>query len=1298
MKRILYNKLYAFGIAIAFILGFGVKGYAAYDYSNVVAGDTIMITSGNSIVAIANNNDNVNLSVVTSFTGPACLWVVESDNNSFRFRSLQYPTKYITGTNNNANLTSSTRGTSYTFARVNNKNVIMYSNNRYFRLYQSIFSTTTYWRLVSNANNAANLTFHKVRYYDVIEDFKIAGPLTLSWQGTPEDYTVSANNHKYYACICDSGADQKLYDVSTTAYSFNGNFSINTTLPNASVTIKSTNVATLTPEVKPISTNCYSGKITSKLVYLGREYVAEMDVEQTTATLEAQEWYELKSSPDSYIFPVNGETKNFALSLLRHSGNKVLYCNGSVEDQTVAEQVNFDTPIGRGNVSFQTDNSGTFFEINSVSNNVINLTAKSAVNVFNTIEDKVLVNYPHAGKMLSLEIPISQISSMDESTFKFYHQKGASGRDFVVNSTYGTQMQGVHTSEFDVYLRPGATQTLRVPEVSFKAYSRWYDFETDKGCAQLTRPNGYTNMGNAGAAGRGCYITNGNIVQPTFTMPNNSTSHFTVACDYSSYNDYSIATNNITEPTLSGRVIYHIYPAAEIAEKIDACTGDKFLEEYNIKVPVGVNISLFTKYDYKTGGTNICNYYKGRTNPTLLTTFQWKRDGTNFTPTTGKNYAIVSSNVAGTIVYTLVSGTSNIARFTVEYVAQSECGPSTSYLYNEATFDEDYKREEVIDFDFDQPGTTNYKDYGTPLAWEDCSYGFTYPAGVVSINRSVNSAFPYWGEYIFINTTKNGLGRQSWLHSIENVGGAANGYFMYCDATSVSGRVVTLDFQNSLCEGSEMYCSFWAANVNTDNNATKPNLRADFIGINGDERVVIQSMQTGEIPSSAAWKHFKFKLVFKEKFERYCLEFYDVAGDGSGNDFALDKIELISSKIKNIGSQQGRVPCSQIQYDNNGNVLPVSVPVITRFDYQNVLGANLDNIYVQWKDLETDEVLNVDYLNPVVEPTYGLCDRVSFKQESQLQPNEIFESISAFIEYRDGIDTNKPAECYVRETIGTSTRYVKYMVYDLDVRQGVTYEVRMAFAPEELGSATCSMSDQIYIIGSSNQELDGVVVAKEDIAVCGNKVYSIAPCLYDKNKTKGHCYSDWLSGNIKRMSDDEADAYYGYTYSEIKAALEDLRSGNNANTLVDDVSSINQSLLSDVNSYAIISDLVSKDLLELRQASLSVFVKAGESVEMTAFPILGSGTSDVDGTVIEVCDEPLVFNLISSLSDDSNTIVIGSSDVEIPAEIVSEPRIFRTTETAANSSNIVLPVKSVNNAIVNSVRLSATTDPSLNPN
>ena len=170
----------------------------------------------------------------------------------------------------------------------------------------------------------------------------------------------------------------------------------------------------------------------------------------------------------------------------------------------------------------------------------------------------------------------------------------------------------------------------------------------------------------------------------------------------------------------------------------------------------------------------------------------------------------------------------NICRYKIIYHQKDLYGPKeetapkgeVKALITNDEIEQNYEVLERLNFDYNKPGT-GYTIYPHPLPWADASYGYTYPeTSDLPHNRYHDqSDFPNHGEYGLINR----IPYDQYWRKMEQHGGAANGYMIYCDGMASAGQVAALSLNTQLCEGQSMYFSGYVGNPSSQTGKSDPN-------------------------------------------------------------------------------------------------------------------------------------------------------------------------------------------------------------------------------------------------------------------------------------------------------------------------------------------------------------------------------------------------------------------------------------------------------------------------------------------
>lgn len=829
--------------------------------------------------------------------------------------------------------------------------------------------------------------------------------------------------------------------------------------------------------------------------------------------------------------------------------------------------------------------------------------------------------------------------------YKFYHQKGAAGTNY--DARY---MQGVHTVNYTVYLRKNEKFTFVLPEGAFQGYWRWYNYDTDLAVANLTVPNN-----TRATTPHGIFGTQTPVGQcgANFRMPDKAVHR--IACDVSSYIDYSFANQNkeITEPTLSYRVIYEIRPADEMVDKLNACTGSTYLENYKLTAGTCAPIYLGAQYEFQNGGVHN-NYYvktnQGNVQP--VNQYRWRANGSSINPPiVGSKYAKVQSNSPGTtITYTLqcqynnngeYSGWVNVAKFEVEYKACDEVGPvqeRVGGIVSNTELDSKYLLLAKLDFDYDKPGTTDYRAYNKPLAWDEATYGFCYAdAANPPYKRTVQNTFPYYGEYMFINTTRGSSGA-SWLEATDNRSGAENGYMLYCDGTTMAGQVVSLDLKAELCAGSRMFCSAWinSANTASGNGVGWPVFQFQLVGIDAEGHEHEQTtFSTGEISPNQGWQQVFFSIESDGDYEKYRLRISNHCGASNGNDFLIDDIRVYQS-TQVLSSMQASTTC---QGNGESNI----ITPVTRIDFQSmgVENINLGGVkcYYQWYNETTGKVItDIKYDNPNAANTCGYLTLPTGDTDIEANYSDrIYNTIHEFMQAAMADPSKRVG--YIKEESEGVEHYVIYVAQDLQCGADTTVTFRAAFREQDLAYALCAMSSSFTVVPRVQLTLDNEPLTEESKMICANTSYRLSLRVYDSHDRVSTCLADWLKGSPVDSTDASNIAVYGYTFIEMLEALAELRQPleidgvPNPNLAVTSIDGIDRNYISD-ESYNILSTLVSRDLLTLAAEYVDlVIVQTATDLDLNRIVIPINGTC-ADG--YEVCNDMMSASFTLCNSGDYN--------------------------------------------------------------
>jgi hypothetical protein len=193
-------------------------------------------------------------------------------------------------------------------------------------------------------------------------------------------------------------------------------------------------------------------------------------------------------------------------------------------------------------------------------------------------------------------------------------------------------------------------------------------------------------------------------------------------------------------------------------------------------------------------------------------------------------------------------------------------------------------------------GTVIFKeDFGGNSVTDPLYSSTPLPAGTTTYN--FKNTCPSDGDYS-LSKYYDGVCNTGW-HIFEDhtVTGSDKGYFMFINADYDPGLFYTTTISN-LCDNVELYFSVWIGNMVKSSyigggglaGGIKPVLR--FVIEDAVTHETLAIYTTGDVPatSTAMWKLYGFK--FPNHSSSVKLSIYNDAPGGSGNDLALDDIEI----------------------------------------------------------------------------------------------------------------------------------------------------------------------------------------------------------------------------------------------------------------------------------------------------------------------------------------------------------------------------------------------------------------------
>ena len=939
-------------------------------------------------------------------------------------------------------------------------------------------------------------------------------------------------------------------------------------------------------------------------------YYANVTVARYSFHEEELPNFVVKTEPSSVAFPKGGGNKSLKITLTHQHGKLVLHMNGNISDNKsdytkevgVTKEELTDLSFATFSAKKVTDETasewltvGTIaadgtLTLSAPANDTGGMRTARLVGLFNYTNplDPSDQHYEY------IEMQINQ--NAKDGNWKLIPSKGHSGDDFVKNPYTNSDQQQVHTVEKTIYYTPNQAEIeLRLTETAFRGYMRWYDYQTgcnpvynadaNKRTTWQTAPRygttNFTEINTTEGDSYGLYAVvnnKGNITNPNTPRLKgwaDGQPHI-MACDVSSHKDYTVDNTNqtITEPTLSYRQLFHLRPAAEMADKFKAAAsrtdGSQFLENYEYTAPSGKTVMLSTQFRYKSftqprnsHSSEFCYYYYkngasgelGQVGVTAGATAKWYIvNGETRTPVANPTYPTfdylqIAGQAANTEVeYQLIAPDVHggedlkIARFFVKFVDINTHGPVNSIM-SQADIAAKYQILEYNDFSFgaSAPGTGNMTHLYKHLPWGESTYGYFYPTNVANECDRQNTDIPYYGEYALMNYYS-----KNWAGGAQH-GGAEKGYALFVDGTTEPGLVASISTDAVICSGQTLYCSVWLMNPRKNNQGgTPPVFRCN---IQGRHKGDADWKDVGVYYVGAwdnydqNWKQVVFPIQSKVSYDETRVSVYNFGTGGDGNDFFLDDLCLFVSPLP-LAAYQATMGCRS--YTDNTTT---STAVVVRLDYAQLnkeLQGNFayyqiynvtDNRVVKLKTINADdEIVPAYYAEDAANEAYGSV-RIPAKDYTPGTGDVI--ATDGLQNYIEGlIDNNtRHGKCYVKDA--ANNKWFLYVIHivpntqqnvsaadaDIYLEKDKEYLLRIAHAPSELSSAACASTTELYATTDTYVELrdDRDAVERVDCKelLCANNHYfldvkvqnTLAPSVGGTLETvEALVHADWLVG------------------------------------------------------------------------------------------------------------------------------------------------------------------------------------------
>ena len=652
--------------------------------------------------------------------------------------------------------------------------------------------------------------------------------------------------------------------------------------------------------------------------------------------------------------------------------------------------------------------------------------------------------------------------------------------------------------------------------------------------------------------------------------------YHTIACDVSAYTDYEYTLQNgqitsITEPTLSYRQIFHLKPAEEMADTLQARTGrGKYLETYKYQAPSGKQILLSTEHryvKYRSHQSEMCYFYRdssGEVQRIPASAFSWTRQvwdnqtktylpAPQYTPTytaeldylivRSDNYTMGEQQVKHRYRLTAKPANSDsllIAEFEVEFVDVEKCGPTTQTIITQARIENEYEVLSSINFD---------DNNDTHLPWGQISYGYVYATGELAQEANfrrgaTQGAFPFYGEYTILSSVN-----KDWA-----MASAHSGKALYVDGTMEPGLVASLTTGKPICSGQTMYCSAWFCNPapanwsGQGNPIFRFNVQGKNIGETAWQNVGVYFV--GELLKGRGWQQINFPIEAASGFDSTRVSIYNFATTNQGNDFMVDDITLYVSPLP-MAAYHGKMTCRST---SNG---VSSAAAVLRLDYSNMHMESDAYVYYQiynetvrdtllptyhdgngehsiyYHDYDKDHHVGTDHKHGSVR--IPAADYVP----SEANGDTIYQSVSKMLDEMGDVAHKK---AYVETKNAGEEGVSKYLLYVAHVIENTeddqealvklysehSYIMRMAYSVDELDEDNCNMQTPLHAtqqtlfdLRNSSQDIVASEFTEESLNNCANDLYyltvavkntfanEVGGALQDK---KVPIYADWLVG------------------------------------------------------------------------------------------------------------------------------------------------------------------------------------------
>ena len=483
------------------------------------------------------------------------------------------------------------------------------------------------------------------------------------------------------------------------------------------------------------------------------------------------------------------------------------------------------------------------------------------------------------------------------------------------------------------------------------------------------------------------------------------------------------------------------------------------------------------------------------------------------------------------------------------------------------------------------------------------------------------------------------------------------------DGSETPGNVFRLSIPATLCPGGTMYFSAYVASLNNGSSAAAPNLDFIVLGYDTDgNEHMLTTYTTGEFGNGGSgsgneagkWLHVLFPVTIAGgvEYTNFALRITNKGKNSTGNDFAIDDIEIYASKPALMVSQAsiGVDECYATEGDDIWTFL--------RVDY---LAAQLGgtNLYYQWTNANDFSVLSMEYYGENADNNYG---EIALPQKDEDFTGGVYPTFASITEldaYVKQSNLNN-AIGYIKEKNAEGLdQYMLYIATKGYLSPGYLYTAYISTDPNNLQTATCGWSSDLRIVGKAYVELNGGIILPADpYMVEGNRIHYLKVKM---QTTEGglQVYNPkaaWLWGDESLINQNQS--IYGGTYDEVCAAIQAVINDDPAKTQEQD---------------DLVDRLVNVEhLLTLNVDSLGVYVMANDinrQLAYTAFPMKNTLAQGV-----RVCLDPLTVLLIpQAVAPVTRVGYTIPNGLELPNLVSATPRVVRVNPSRRKEGHIDIP-------------------------